>query len=87
MQGGAVFPGLINTHTHLFQTGVKGLGEDMPVQDWVAVVTAPTAIHISPEEMYLFCLTGCIEQIHCGVTTLIDMSYAAHTFALHDAKE
>ena len=85
VQGRAVFPGLINTHIHLFQTGVKGLGEDMPVQDWVEVVTAPTAIHISPEEMYLFCLTGCLEQIHCGVTTLIDMSYAAHTFALHDS--
>jgi 5-methylthioadenosine/S-adenosylhomocysteine deaminase len=85
VQGNAVFPGLINTHIHLFQTGVKGLGEDMPVQDWVETVTAPTAIHLSPEEMYLFCLTGCLEQIHCGVTTLIDMSYAAHTFALHDA--
>lgn len=85
VQGSAVFPGLINSHIHLFQTGVKGLGEDMPVQDWVEVVTAPTAIHISPEEMYLFCLTGCLEQIHCGVTTLIDMSYAAHTFALHEA--
>lgn len=85
VQDSAVFPGLINTHIHLFQTGVKGLGEDMPVQDWVEVVTAPTAIHINPEEMYLFCLTGCLEQIHCGVTTLIDMSYAAHTFALHDS--
>lgn len=85
VQGSAVFPGLINTHIHLFQTGVKGLGEDMPVQDWVEVVTAPTAIHINPEEMYLFCLTGCLEQIHCGVTTVIDMSYAAHSFALHNA--
>ena len=83
--GSAVFPGLINSHIHLFQTGVKGLGEDMKVQDWVEVVTAPTAVHISPEEMYLFCLTGCLEQIRCGVTTLIDMSYAAHTFALHEA--
>ena len=83
--GNAIFPGLINTHIHLFQTGVKGLGEDMPVQDWVEVVTAPTAVHISPEEMYLFCLTGCLEQIHCGVTTVIDMSYAAQTFTVHDA--
>lgn len=85
VQGNAVFPGLINTHIHLFQTGVKGLGEDMSVQDWVETVTAPTAIHISPEEMYLFCLTGCLEQVHCGVTTVIDMSYPAHTFALHEA--
>ena len=85
VQGNAIFPGLINTHIHLFQTGVKGLGEDMPVQAWVEVVTAPTAIHINPEEMYLFCLTGCLEQIHCGVTTVVDMSYAAQTFDLHDS--
>lgn len=79
-----VFPGLINTHTHLFQVGTKGLGEDLPVQGWVEAVTAPTAIHITPDEMYLFCLTGCLEQIHCGVTTLVDMSYCAHSFALHE---
>jgi len=85
VRGSAVFPGLINTHIHLFQTGVKGLGEDMAVQDWVEVVTAPTAIHINPEEMYLFCLTGCLEQIHCGVTTVVDMSYAAHASTIHDA--
>ncbi len=83
LQGKVVFPGLINTHTHLFQVGTKGLGEDMAVQDWVKVVTAPTAIHIRPEEMYTFCLTGCLEQIHCGVTTVLDMSYRAHSFALH----
>ncbi len=85
VRGQAIFPGLINTHTHLFQVSVKGLGEDMTVQDWVRAVTAPTAIHIQPDEMYLCCLTGCLEQIRSGVTTLVDMSYAAHTFALHDA--
>lgn len=85
LRGQAVFPGLVNTHTHLFQVGVKGLGEDMPVQEWVRVVTAPTAIHIQPDEMYLFGLTGCLEAIRSGVTTLVDMSYPAHTFALHDA--
>jgi 5-methylthioadenosine/S-adenosylhomocysteine deaminase len=85
LSGQAVFPGLINTHTHLFQVSVKGLGEDMPVQDWVRAVTAPTAIHIQPDEMYLFGLTGCLEQIRSGVTTLVDMSYAAYTFALHEA--
>ncbi len=83
--GQAIFPGLVNTHTHLFQVSVKGLGEDMPVQDWVRAVTAPTAVHIRPEEMYLFCLTGCLEHIRSGVTTLVDMSYAAHTFGLHEA--
>ena len=79
-----VFPGLINNHNHLFQVSTKGLGEDMPVHEWVGAVTAPTAIHIRPQEIYTFCLTGCLEQIHCGVTTLLDMSYRAHSFSLHE---
>jgi len=79
-----VFPGLINNHNHLFQVSTKGLGEDMPVQDWVEVVTAPTAIHIRPEEMYIFCLAGCLEAIHCGVTTVVDMSYRAQRYEMHE---
>jgi 5-methylthioadenosine/S-adenosylhomocysteine deaminase len=83
--GNAIFPGLVNVHTHLFQTGVKGLGEDMAVQDWVRVVTAPTAAHINPEEAYLFAATGCLEHIRCGTTTLVDMSYAVPEFEIHEA--
>jgi 5-methylthioadenosine/S-adenosylhomocysteine deaminase len=84
LQGDALFPGLINTHTHLFQTAVKGLGEDMPVQEWVEAVTAPTAAHLGPEEAYLFGLNGCLEHIHCGVTTLVDMSYPVSSMAVHE---
>ncbi len=39
---------------------------------------------MTPEEMNLFCLTGCLEMIHGGVTTVVDMSYRAHSFALHE---
>lgn len=85
VQGAAVFPGLVNVHTHLFQTGVKGLGEDMAVQEWVSVVTAPTAAHISSEAAYLFALTGCLEHIRCGATTVVDMSYAVPAFNVHEA--
>ena len=84
LTGKIIFPGLINTHDHLFQVATKGLGEDMSVQDWVYVVTAPTAANISPEEIYTVCLTGCLELIHCGVTSVIDMNYMAQTFAHHD---
>jgi len=84
LSGQIVFPGLINTHDHLFQVATKGLGEDMYVQDWVTVVTAPTAAKITPEEIYIFCLTGCLELIHSGVTSVVDMSYMAHSFGLHE---
>lgn len=84
LTGQVVFPGLVNTHDHLFQVATKGLGEDMPVHHWVDVVTGPTAVHIRPEEMYLFCLNGCLELLHSGVTTVADMSYRALRFDLHD---
>ena len=84
LHGKIVFPGLINTHDHLFQVATKGLGEDMAVQDWVFVVTAPTASNITPQEMYTVCLNGCLELIHSGVTSVIDMNYMAYTFGLHD---
>lgn len=85
LSGDVVFPGLIDVHTHLFQTATKGLGEAWPVHEWVGEVTAPVAAHIRPEETYLVCLTGCLEHIHSGVTSLIDMSYAATSYALHEA--
>ena len=84
LSGKVVFPGLINTHDHLFQVATKGLGEDMPVEKWVEVVTSPTAVHITPDEMYVFALTGCLELIHSGVTTVADMNYRAVQFASHD---
>ena len=35
--GHLVFPGLINTHTHLFQTFQKGLGEGLTLYEWVRI--------------------------------------------------
>ncbi|MCC6147057.1 MAG: amidohydrolase [Anaerolineaceae bacterium] len=84
MTGKIVFPGLVNTHDHLFQVATKGLGEDMPVEKWVAAVTSPTALSISPEEIYIFVLTGCLELIHSGVTTVVDMNYKGMQFKSHD---
>ena len=36
LDGKVVFPGFINTHNHLFQTLLKGLGDDMALSDWLA---------------------------------------------------
>src|SRR5437870_11781168 len=31
--GMLVFPGLVDTHTHLYQTLLKGLGDDLPLME------------------------------------------------------
>jgi 5-methylthioadenosine/S-adenosylhomocysteine deaminase len=83
--GQALFPGLINTHTHLFQAAVKGLGGDMGVEQWVQAVTFPTAVHMNPEEVYLASLVSCLENLRSGVTTVVDFMYPVGDPALHEA--
>jgi len=84
-RGRALFPGLVNTHTHLFQAAVKGLGEDMGVEQWVQAVTFPTAVTMSPEEVYLLSLVSCLEILRSGATTVVDYMYPVKDPALHEA--
>jgi 5-methylthioadenosine/S-adenosylhomocysteine deaminase len=84
-RGRALFPGLLNIHTHLFQAAVKGLGEDMPVEQWVQAVTFPTAAVMTPEEAYLLALVSCLENLRSGATTVMDFMYGMRDPALHDA--
>lgn len=70
-----VLPGLVNTHTHLFQTLLKGLGDDMVLKRWFTCVTLPAAEQFTPEDMYIAGLHGCVESIRSGVTTLVDFQY------------
>jgi 5-methylthioadenosine/S-adenosylhomocysteine deaminase len=83
--GHALFPGLLNIHTHLFQSAVKGLGEDMAVEQWVQAVTFPTAAVMTPEEVYLLSLVSCLENLRSGATTVMDFMYGMRDPALHDA--
>jgi 5-methylthioadenosine/S-adenosylhomocysteine deaminase len=71
-----VFPGFINTHTHLFQNSLKGLGRGKPLLEWLdsSVRKALPEMHYS--EVYLAALSGCIENIRSGVTTILDYMYA-----------
>lgn len=73
--GKAVFPGLINTHNHLFQTLLKGLGDDKVLSDWLAQMTFPSAVHLTPEDTYYGAMLGCIDGIRSGTTTMLDYMY------------
>ena len=48
--GSIVMPGMINTHTHLFQTLLKGLGDDMELKSWFTCMTGPSAVHLTAED-------------------------------------
>ncbi len=71
-----IIPGMVNTHTHLFQTLLKGLGDDRVLKDWITYMTAPSAVELTPEDCYAAARYGCVESIKSGVTTLVDFMYA-----------
>jgi 5-methylthioadenosine/S-adenosylhomocysteine deaminase len=83
--GKALFPGLLNIHTHLFQSAVKGLGEDMAVEQWVQAVTFPTAAALTPRDAYLLAMVSCLENLRSGATTVVDFMYPLQDPALHEA--
>ncbi len=50
--GRIVMPGMVNTHTHLFQTLLKGLGDDMVLKKWFTCMTGPSGVHLTPEDAH-----------------------------------
>ena len=67
-----IFPGLVNTHTHLYQTLLKGLGDDMPLMEWIDACTLPSIPHLTPRMCYVAACVGCLESLRSGCTTIFD---------------
>ncbi|MFW6069509.1 MAG: amidohydrolase family protein [bacterium] len=68
--GKAVLPGLINAHTHLSQTFLRGLGDDKTLLEWLKTVVWPVEAAMTPEDVQLASLLGLAENIRCGVTAV-----------------
>jgi 5-methylthioadenosine/S-adenosylhomocysteine deaminase len=74
--GCAVMPGLINGHTHVPMTLLRGLADDLRLDVWLIGYMMPVERHfVTPEFVHLGTLLGCAEMIRSGVTTFVDMYY------------
>lgn len=82
---GLVLPGFINTHTHLFQALFKGLGDDRPLYRWLTEMTTPAAVALEEEDCEAAGLTGAVEAIRSGTTTIVDFMYTHPRPRLTDA--
>jgi 5-methylthioadenosine/S-adenosylhomocysteine deaminase len=71
----AVMPGMVNAHTHLFQTFLRGLADDKPLLDWLKSAIWPVASVMTEEDAYVAGLLGLIENIRGGATTVVDHQY------------
>ncbi len=76
--GRLVLPGLIDTHTHLWHTPLRGSSAEMWGFEYFAVVH-PLTGRYRPQEMYAATEAGAIEYLAGGVTTLLDFCHAVNS--------
>lgn len=80
--GKFILPGLINAHTHVPMTLLRGLADDLRLDVWLMGYVMPTEREFVSEE---FCRLGtkigCAEMIRSGITAFADMYYHEATIA------
>ncbi len=67
----AVLPGVVNGHTHLGQTFMRGLGDDKTLIAWLKTVMWPLQMAMTPDDMRLASLLGLVENLRCGATAVV----------------
>lgn len=83
--GKIVAPGLINAHTHLFQTFLRGLADDKPLLEWLEAAIWPGGLAMTEEDFYLAALLGFVENIKCGATSVLNQDYVQTSLSNADA--
>ena len=83
--GCAVMPGMVNGHTHLFQTFFRGLGDDKTLLDWLRDYIWPAASLMTAEEAAAAATIGLLENLRSGATTVIDHQYIHSDPAIDEA--
>ncbi|ETS74218.1 hypothetical protein PFICI_14084 [Pestalotiopsis fici W106-1] len=73
-RGKIVSPGFIDTHRHLWQTQYKGMHANETLIEYLPRGNAGSVLW-SPEDLFWGQLSGALESIEAGTTTLVDHSH------------
>ncbi len=75
--GCVIYPGLISTHHHLFQSILKGIrpGLDLPLMGWLRSVSHAYWRKVDEEGLYVAARIGLVELLLSGTTTAADHHY------------
>ena len=67
-----MLPGLVNTHTHLELTAMRGFLEDLPFAEWIVRLQRAKTTVLTPESMLDAAKLGLAEGLLAGITTYAD---------------
>ncbi len=74
--GKVLMPGLVNAHTHVPMTLLRGLADDLRLDVWLMGYMMPVEREfVSPDFVQLGTSLACAEMIRSGVTCFADMYY------------
>jgi 5-methylthioadenosine/S-adenosylhomocysteine deaminase len=77
---GIALPGLVNAHTHLPETLLRGICDDKPLQSWLEVIWTVEP-HMTPEDAYWGSLLGIAEMISSGTVGFNDQYFYSNQIA------
>jgi cytosine/adenosine deaminase-related metal-dependent hydrolase len=67
-----LLPGLVNAHTHLELTAMRGMLEDLPFREWIVTLNSAKRAVLSPEMLLDSARLGVWEGLRAGITTFAD---------------
>ncbi len=71
-----ILPGLVNAHTHVPMTLMRGLADDLRLQEWLEKYIFPAeAKNLSADYVRWGTRLGCLEMLLAGTTTFAEMYY------------
>jgi 5-methylthioadenosine/S-adenosylhomocysteine deaminase len=70
-----VLPGLVNAHTHVAMTLLRGYADDKPLETWLREDIWPVEAELTPEDVRAGAELGIVEMIRSGTTTFADMYF------------
>ena len=89
--GCLIMPGLIDTHTHLFQVLGRGLGDGLALMSWLRDFMFPMTLHMTSSDAAAAVRLSSLMAVLAGTTAVVDNHYAptdtATTLAVAEAVE
>jgi len=82
---GLVIPGLVNAHTHVAMTLLRGYADDKPLDAWLQEDVWPVEAELTADDIEAGAELGIVEMIKSGTTAFSDMYF--HVDRIADAVE
>jgi cytosine/adenosine deaminase-related metal-dependent hydrolase len=72
LAGRIILPGLINTHSHLAQSLLRGLAEDLPLHSWLCDAVWPLEASYDADDGYVAARLTIAEMLKSGTTCFLE---------------